>query len=72
VFCGTSDEKGVFFSGVIETHGPLDLFKLSFKTTEFPNGYDLVEYVLYDGIEISNDGPDTNGKRMDIGFIELY
>jgi hypothetical protein len=71
VFCGTSDEKGVFFAGVFETHGPLDLFKLSFKTTEFPNGYELVDSVLYDSVEIVNYGADTDGKSMDIGFIEL-
>lgn len=71
VFCGTSNEKGEFFNGLITTHGPLDLFKLSFKTTEFPNGYELVEYVLYDGVDIDNEGGDTNGKSMDLGFIEL-
>ena len=71
VFCGTSDEKGTFFMGILETHGPLDLFKLSFKTTEFPNGYELVDSVLYDGNDIENYGGDTNGKGMDIGFIEL-
>ena len=71
VFCGTSEEKGIFFDGVIETQGPLDLFKLTFKTTEYPNGFTLVESVLYDDVDISNEGGDTNGKSMDIGFIEL-
>ena len=71
VFCGTSDEKGVFFSAVFETQGPLDLFKLSFKTIEFPNGYDLIESVSYDGADIANYNSDTDGKSMDIGFIEL-
>ena len=71
VFCGTSDEKGMFFEGIFETHGPLDLFKLSFKTTEFPNGYEIVDWVQYDGVDIESYGNDTNGKSMDIGFIEL-
>jgi hypothetical protein len=49
----------------------LDLFKLTFKTTEFPNGYELVDWVSYDGTEIESFGADTDGKSMDIGFIEL-
>lgn len=57
-----SSEKGTFFDGRIETVGDFDPRKLKIVYTEYPNGEDVVTVVEYDGVEIDNDGGDTNGK----------
>lgn len=57
-----SSEKGQFFDGIIETHGEFDPKKLKVIYTEYPNGEDIVTVVEYDGVEIDNNGGDTNGK----------
>ena len=57
-----SSEKGCFFDGIIETHGEFDPTKLKVIYTEYPNGEDVVTSIEYDGVEIDNQGGDTNGK----------
>ena len=57
-----SSEKGCFFDGVIETIGEFDSKKLKVFTTEFLNGEDTITEVHYDGVEVDNQGGDTNGK----------
>jgi len=57
-----SSEKGCFFDGLIETHGEFDPKKLRVIITEYPNGEDVVTSVEYDGVEVDNNGGDTNGK----------
>lgn len=57
-----SSEKGCFFDGIIETHGDFDPKKLKIVYSEYPNGDDIVTIVEYDGVEIENNGSDTNGK----------
>jgi len=57
-----SSEKGCFFEGTIETTGEFDPTKLKIFTTEYLNGEDTVTSIEYDGVEIDNDGGDTNGK----------
>ena len=57
-----SSEKGTFFDGRIETVGEFDPKKLKIYTTEYLNGEDTVTEVHYDGVEVENDGGDTNGK----------
>lgn len=57
-----SSEKGCFFDGIIETVGDFDPKKLLVVFTEYPNGEDIVTSVEYDGVEIDNNGGDTNGK----------
>ena len=57
-----SSEKGNFFDGVIETVGSFDIKKLKVYTTEYLNGEDTVTSIEYDGVEIENNGGDTNGK----------
>ena len=57
-----SSEKGCFFDGVIETHGEFDPKKLKIYTTEFLNGEDTITSIEYDGVEVDNNGGDTNGK----------
>lgn len=57
-----SSEKGQFFDGIIETHGDFDPRKLKVVYTEYPNGEDIVTSVEYDGVEVDNNGGDTNGK----------
>ena len=57
-----SSEKGNFFDGVIETVGEFDPKKLKVYTTEYLNGEDTVTSIQYDGVEIENNGGDTNGK----------
>ena len=57
-----SAEKGQFFEGRIETVGEFDPKKLKIHTTEYLNGEDTVTEVHYDGVEVENDGGDTNGK----------
>ena len=57
-----SSEKGTFFDGIIETHGDFDPRKLKIVFTEYPNGEDVITTVEYDGVEIDNNGAETNGK----------
>jgi len=57
-----SSEKGQFFDGVIETVGSFDAKKLKVYTTEYMNGEDTVTGIEYDGVDIDNNGGDTNGK----------
>ena len=57
-----SSEKGVFFDGRIETVGEFDPKKLKIHTIEYLNGEDTVTEVHYNGVEVDNDGGDTNGK----------
>jgi len=57
-----SSEKGQFFEGRIETVGEFDPKKLKIYTTEYLNGEDTITEVHYDGVEVDNDGGDTNGK----------
>lgn len=57
-----SSEKGCFFDGIIETVGDFDPKKLKIVYTEYPSGDDVITIVEYDGVEIDNNGGDTNGK----------
>ena len=57
-----SSEKGCFFDGIIETVGDFDPKKLKIHTVEFLNGEDTVTEIYYDGLEVDNNGGDTNGK----------
>lgn len=57
-----SSEKGQFFDGIITTYGDFDPKKLLVVFTEYPNGEDVVTSIEYDGVEVDNDGGDTNGK----------
>lgn len=57
-----SMEKGTFFDGVIETVGEFDPKKLKIQYSETTNGEDIVRGITYDGVEVDNNGGDTNGK----------
>ena len=57
-----SSEKGTFFEGRFETIGKFDPKKLKIVITEYPNGEDTVTNILYNDIDIDNDGGSTNGK----------
>ena len=57
-----SSEKGNFFDGVIETVGEFDPTKIKVYTTEYMNGEDTITSFEYDGVEVENNGGDTNGK----------
>ena len=57
-----SSEKGTFFDGIIETVGDFDIKKLKAVINEYPNGEDIVDGLLYDNVDIDNDGGDTTGK----------
>ena len=57
-----SAEKGTFFEGIIETVGEFDPKKLKIYTSEYLNGDDTVQSIVYDGDEVDNAGGDTNGK----------
>ena len=63
-----NSEKGTFFDGIIETVGSFDPKKLKFYTTEYWNGDDTVENIEYDGVDIDNNGGDTNGKGTSVYF----
>ena len=65
-----SSEKGQFFDGVIETVGEFDIKKLKVYTTEYLNGEDTVTSIEYDGVEIDNNGGDTNGKGYSASIWE--
>ena len=57
-----SSEKGTFFEGRLETIGAFDPKKLKFTINEYPNGEDIIDGIEYDGVEVENDGSETNGK----------
>ena len=57
-----SSEKGGFFDGIIETVGDFDPKKLKFYCSEYDNGEETITSIEYDGVEIDNQGGDTNGK----------
>ena len=58
----TSSENGTFFEGRFETFGEFDPKKLKVIFTEYPNGEDTVTSILYNDVDVDNDGGDTNGK----------
>ena len=55
-------EKGTFFDGIVETVGAFDPKKLKIQYSETTNGEDVVRSITYDGVEVDNNGGDTNGK----------
>lgn len=57
-----SSEKGGFFDGIIETVGDFDPKKLKIYCSEYDNGEETITSVEYDGVEVDNQGGDTNGK----------
>lgn len=57
-----SSEKGSFFEGIIETVGEFDPKKLVFRLSEYDNGEQSITAVEYDGVDVDNQGGDTNGK----------
>jgi hypothetical protein len=61
-------QKGLFFDGRLTTIGKIDLSKLAFECTEYPNGDTLVNHVFYGEEELYDDGGDTNEKAL---YIEL-
>ena len=65
-----SSEKGTFFETVVETALPFNQNLLKFATEEAPNGEDLVYAVEYDGVELDNNGGDTNGKGYWVHFYQ--
>lgn len=65
-----NSEKGYFFDGLIETHGSFDPKKLKIYTTEYWNGDDTIESIEYNGVDIDNNGGDTNGKGSSCYFWE--
>ena len=65
-----SSEKGTFFETVVETPLPFNQNLLKFATEEALNGEDLVYAVEYDGVELDNEGGDTNGKGYWVHFYQ--
>lgn len=65
-----SSEKGNFFDGRIESSTLFDEKKLKFAVAEAPNGEDLIWAAEYDGVEVDNDGGDTNGKGYYVYFYK--
>jgi hypothetical protein len=59
-----SSEKGTFFDGVVHLTGgeKFDPRKLKIYVVEFLNGEDTITSVEYNGVEVDNNGGDTNGK----------
>ena len=66
-----SSEKGNFFDGVIETVGSFDVKKLKVYTTEYLNGEDTITGIEYEGVEIDNNGGDTNGKGYSVSVWKV-
>ena len=65
-----SSEKGTFFQTVIETALPFNQNLLKLCVAEAPNGEDLIYGLEYDGVELDNDGGDTNGKGYWVYFYK--
>jgi hypothetical protein len=64
VMYAMSVEKGTFVDCHLELTKPIDLSKLSFQSTEYPNGDTILESILYDGEDVEYEFGDTNGKSM--------
>ena len=64
VFVGNSNEKGTFFEGEIELTAPFDIRKLTLGYDEV-DGEEIVNSVVYDGVEVDNWGGNTDGKSSD-------
>jgi hypothetical protein len=62
VFQFESAEKGCFFEGYFETPGLFDEKKLRIIVDEDAAGNDRIWGFTYNGVEIDNNGGDTNGK----------
>jgi len=43
---------------------------LKLQVAEAPNGEDLIYGLEYDGVELDNDGGDTNGKGYYVYFYQ--
>jgi hypothetical protein len=67
VFIGNSNDKGTFFEGEIELDSPFDITKLTLRVTEI-DGSEIINGVVYDGVDIDNWGGSTDGKSSDFGF----
>ena len=70
VFIGSSNEKGTFFEGEIELTSPFDIEKLELHYDEI-DGEEIVNGVVYDGVDIDNWGGSTDGKSSDFGMYLL-
>lgn len=70
VYIGTSEEKGTFYEGVIPMHAPFDPAKLTISAQYVSNWY-ICNSIQYDGVDISNDDLNTDGKSSSHEFIEL-
>jgi hypothetical protein len=66
-----SNLKGMFFEGMIETNGKLDLSKLTFMMTETHNGETLVHSIKYNGEYVDNFGGDAIEKDIEISLINM-
>ena len=64
VMYAMSVEKGTFVDCYLQLTKPIDLSKLSFYSTEYPNGDTIVEGLLYDDEDVEYEFGDTNGKSM--------
>lgn len=69
LFHGFSEEKGIFFSGIVSTDNTFDPYKLKFSLTNLPIGYCIVTDVYYDNVLVDNFGADTNGKSMTVEIV---
>ena len=59
-----SVEKGTFVDCQLQLTKPIDLSKISFESTEYPNGDTILEGMYYDGESIDFEFGDTTGKSM--------
>ena len=70
VFIGSSNEKGTFFEGEIELTAPFDIELLELHYDEI-DGEEIVNSVVYDGVDIDNWGGSTDGKSSDFDMVLL-
>jgi len=70
VMYAMSVEKGTFVDCHLQLTKPIDISKLAFESTEYPNGDTILEGILYDGEYVDYEHGDTNGKAMNAYIMD--
>lgn len=61
-------QKGNFFTGIVQTEGEFDPLKLNIHTLDNIGGESLVTKVYYEGVELENEGGDSNNKGLSVSM----
>lgn len=72
IFYGMCVEEGSFYEGIIITTGRIDLNRVTFYATEFPNGSVIIHTVEYDEEYVDNfGGRSVTKSTADVELLKL-